>query len=170
MPSPGQKEIFELKMSGPNQFIQLSVFDRLDSGSDLGIVGDKVSDYQIVKKSMLRDVENLLNTRRKIIKAPSNLHNLNESVFVYGLEDFVAKNPRSPDVQKALKQSIEKTIRKFEPRLEGVSVEFNQVEGNEHHLCFSVKAVLIADLVREPIYFDTWFSVNRGDYKIKNVK
>jgi type VI secretion system protein ImpF len=157
-------------MSGPNQFIQLSVFDRLDSGSDFGIFGGRVSDIQIVRKSVLRDVENLLNTRRSIIDPPESYHYLNDSMFVYGLEDFVAKNPKSPDVRKALKQSIETTIRKFEPRLMHVLVEFNNEAGNEHNLCFTVKATLNADPVLEPIYFDTWFSVNRGEYKIKNVK
>jgi type VI secretion system protein ImpF len=157
-------------MSGPNQFIQLSVFDRLDSGSDYGILGGRVSDIQIVRKSVLRDVENLLNTRRSIIDPPASYHYLNDSMFVYGLEDFIAKNPKSPDVRKALKQSIETTIRKFEPRLMHVLVEFNNEVGNEHNLCFAVKATLNADPVLEPIYFDTWFSVNRGEYKIKNVK
>jgi type VI secretion system protein ImpF len=157
-------------MDGPNQFIQLSVFDRLDGGSDHGIIGDRVSDIQIVRKSVLRDVENLLNTRRSIIDPPGSYRYLNDSMFVYGLEDFVAKNPKSPDVRKALKQSIETTIRKFEPRLMHVLVEFNNQVGNEHHLCFTVKATLNADPVLEPIYFDTWFSVNRGEYKIKNVK
>jgi type VI secretion system protein ImpF len=114
-------------MSGPNQFIQLSVFDRLDSGSDYGILGGRVSDIQIVRKSVLRDVENLLNTRRSIIDPPVSYHYLNDSMFVYGLEDFIAKNPKSPDVRKALKQSIETTIRKFEPRLMHVIVEFNSV-------------------------------------------
>ncbi len=157
-------------MSGPNQFIQLSVLDRLDSGSDLGVLGGRVSDIQIVRKSVLRDVENLLNTRRRVIEPPLSCRYLNDSMFVYGLEDFVAKNPKSPDVQHALKQSIETTIRKFEPRLMHVHVEFNHQVGNEHHLCFTVKATLNADPVLEPIYFDTWFSVNRGEYKIKNVK
>jgi type VI secretion system protein ImpF len=157
-------------MSGPNQFIQLSVFDRLDSGSDYGILGGRVSDIQIVRKSVLRDVENLLNTRRSIIDPPVSYHYLNDSMFVYGLEDFIAKNPKSPDVRKALKQSIETTIRKFEPRLMHVLVEFNNQIGNEQNLCFAVKATLNADPVLEPIYFDTWFSVNRGEYKIKNVK
>lgn len=157
-------------MSGANQYIQLSVFDRLDSRSDIGIIGGRVSDIQIVRKSVLRDVENLLNTRRRIINAPESYRYLNNSMFVYGLEDFVAKNPKSPDVQNALKQSIENTIGKFEPRLMNVLVEFNQVEGNEQNLCFTVKATLNADPVLEPIYFDTWFSVNRGEYKIKNIK
>ncbi len=152
------------------QYIQLSVFDRLESGTDLGILGGRASDIEIVRKSVLRDVENLLNTRRSIITPPDGYKYLKKSVFVYGLEDFVAKNPKSPEVRDALQSSIVQTITKFEPRLKRVSVEFNDQEGNEQNLCFTVMATLYADPIHEPIYFDTWFSVNRGEYKIRNSK
>lgn len=157
-------------MAEHKQYIQHSVFDRLESGADLGMLGSSVSDTQIVKQSVLRDVENLLNTRRIIIEPPAGYTYLNESMYVYGLEDFVAKNPKSPDVRKALKKSIEATICRFEPRLRRVSVLFNDQEGNEQNLCFSVRATLYADPIHEPIYFDTWFSVNRGEYKIRNMQ
>lgn len=157
-------------MAEPKQFIQLSVFDRLDSLSNFGILGGRVSDIQIVKKSVLRDVENLLNSRRIIFEPPESCKHLRNSLYVYGIEDFVAKNPRSPDVYRALKNSIETTLRKFEPRLRRVSVEFNDLEGNEQNLCFTVMATLYADPIHEPIYFDTWFLVNRGEYQIKNTK
>lgn len=157
-------------MAEHKPYIQLSVFDRLNSLSDLGILGGRVADIQIVKTSVLRDVENLLNTRRIIITPPTGYQYLNKSLYVYGLEDFVAKNPRNPDVRNALKNSIETTICKFEPRLRRVTVDFNDQEGNEQNLCFTVMATLYADPIHEPIYFDTWFSVNRGEYKIKNSK
>ena len=157
-------------MTEQRQYIQLSVFDRLESGADLGILGGKASDIEMVRISVLRDVENLLNTRRSIIDPPEDYHYLNQSMFVYGLEDFAAKNPKSPEVRNALLSSIVSTITRFEPRLKRVSVEFNDQEGNEHNLCFTVMATLYADPIHEPIYFDTWFSVNRGEYKIKDAK
>lgn len=157
-------------MAEHKQFIQLSVFDRLANMPDEGIIGSRASDIQIVRSSVLRDVENLLNTRRNIIEPPASYRYLNKSMFVYGLEDFVAQNPKNPNVRKALKRSIYATINKFEPRLKGVSVVFNEEEGNEHNLCFTVTATLYADPIHEPIFFDTWFSVNRGEYTIRNVK
>jgi type VI secretion system protein ImpF len=157
-------------MTEQRQYIQLSVFDRLESGADLGILGGRASDIEVVRKSVLRDVENLLNTRRCIIDPPQGYQYLRQSMFVYGLEDFVAKNPKSPEVRSALQSSIVGTIARFEPRLRRVSVEFNDQEGNEQNLCFTVMATLFADPIHEPIYFDTWFSVNRGEYKIRNVK
>ncbi len=151
-------------------FIQLSVFDRLNKENHDSLLGGRVADIEMVRSAVLRDVENLLNTRRMIIKPPHSYHYLNTSLYVYGLEDFTAKNPKSPDVRKALKTSIEETIKKFEPRLKRVVVDFNPEEGNEQDLCFSVQATLYADPVQEPIFFDTWFSVSRGEYTIDKVQ
>jgi type VI secretion system protein ImpF len=154
----------------PKQYIQLSILDRLNADDDLGILGGRTSDIGFVRQAVLRDVENLLNTRRNIIVPSKSFGYLNDSLYVYGLDDFVSKNPRSPEVRKALKNSIEKTIARFEPRLIHSEVAFNPEEGNEQNLCFTVNATLYADPVHEPISFDTWFSVNRGEYKIDNVK
>lgn len=154
----------------PKQYIQLSILDRLNDDEDIGILGGRTSDIGFVRRAVLRDVENLLNTRRNIIVPSKSYDYLNASLYVYGLDDFISKNPKSPEVRKALKSSIEKTIARFEPRLIHTEVEFNPEEGNEQNLCFTVKATLYADPVHEPISFDTWFSVNRGEYKINNVK
>ena len=152
------------------QFIQLSVFDRLCRADEHGMIGGQMNDIDIVRRSVLRDVENLLNTRRKVTLPTAGFHHIESSFYLYGLKDFVAQNPKNPKVRMALKQNIEQTITKFEPRLINLSVDLNQEMGNEHHICFSVNAMLYADPVQEPIYFDTWFSVNRGEYKINNVK
>jgi type VI secretion system protein ImpF len=154
----------------PKPYIQLSVLDRLDDHDDVGILGGRTSDIGFVRQAVLRDVENLLNTRRNIVALSESFGHLSNSLYVYGLEDFVSKNPKSPEVRNALKSSIEKTIARFEPRLVHTEVMFNLEEGNEQNLCFTVKATLYADPVHEPISFDTWFSVNRGEYKINNVK
>jgi type VI secretion system protein ImpF len=153
-----------------NQHLQLSVFDRLDQEVAFGIIGGTVTDVEVVRKSVLRDVENLLNTRRSIVKPPENQLYLNRSLFVYGLEDFVAQNPKSVQVQKLLVATIRDTIEKFEPRLKNVQVAFKPIDDYEHNLCFTVRATLHADPIREPIFFDTWFSASRGDYRIKNAK
>jgi type VI secretion system protein ImpF len=159
-----------MKSSQTSQHIRLSVFDRLAREPAYGVIGASVSDIEIVRRAVLRDVENLLNTRRRIVSPPGSYHFVKDSLYVYGLEDFVTKNPKSPQVRKALKSSIERTLERFEPRLKNVSVAFNPAEGNEQQLCFTISATLHADPVREPIFFDTWFSVNRGEYKILSQK
>jgi len=157
-------------MAAQKQYIQFSILDRLADDADFGILGGRINDIDVVRRAVLRDVENLLNTRRNINAPAQSYRYLNNSLYVYGIEDFVSKNPKSPDVRQALKTSIEQIIARFEPRLINVGVEFNPEDGNEQNLCFAVRATLYADPVHEPIYFDTWFSVNRGEYRINNAK
>ncbi|MFZ1982778.1 MAG: type VI secretion system baseplate subunit TssE [Desulfatitalea sp.] len=157
-------------MASHKQHLQLSVFDRLDQEVAFGIIGGTVADVEVVRKSVLRDVENLLNTRRCIVKPSEDQLYLNRSLFVYGLDDFVAQNPKSVQVQKLLVTTIRDTIQKFEPRLKSVQVAFKPIDDHAHNLCFTVRATLHADPIREPIFFDTWFSASRGEYRIENTK
>ncbi len=157
-------------MAKQKQYLQLSVFDRLSDDYDTGIIGESVDDIDIVRHAVLRDVENLLNTRRSIVEPPESCHHVENSLFTYGVEDFVAKNPKSPQVRQALKSTIQETVARFEPRLRNVSVDFRTDEEYSQNLRFSVRATLHADPIREPIYFDTLFSASRGEYKIDNVQ
>jgi type VI secretion system protein ImpF len=150
-----------------NQLIQLSIFDRLTRDTEQGLLGAAGEEMEFVRKAVLRDVEHLLNTRRRIVSPPGSYRLVNDSFYVYGLEDFVSKNPKDPHVKKALRGSIKKAIERFEPRLKDVSVIFNTAEGNERQLRFSISATLHADPIREPILFDTWFSVDRGEYRVQ---
>lgn len=157
-------------MAESKQHLQLSVFDRLRGDLQTGMIGDSMDDIHVVRRAVLRDVENLLNTRRCIVQPPESYGHVGASLFMYGIEDFVAKNPKSPQVRQALKRTIQETVIRFEPRLRDVAVDFRPDDGNSQNLCFSVRATLYADPIREPIYFDTWFSASRGEYKIENVK
>ena len=133
-------------------------------------IGEAMDDIDIVRRAVLRDVENLLNTRRCIVHPPESYSYLGKSMYTYGIADFTAKNPKNPQVRQALKSTILETIDRFEPRLKNLSVAFRTDEGNNQNLCFAVQATLHAEPIREPITFDTWFSAGRGEYKIDNVK
>lgn len=155
-------------MTQQKQHIQLSVFDRLLEESEYNNLGGMVSDIHVVRNAVLRDVENLLNTRKNILKPPESCTYLKESLFVYGLADFVAKNPKNIQVRKVLTTSIRETVARFEPRLKNVSVELREDGGVGGNICFIIRAILHADPIQEPICFDTFFSVSRGEYKIKD--
>lgn len=157
-------------MDAGERYIQLSVFDRLIAADDTGAAGGRTNDIGVVRRAVLRDVENLLNTRRSIRAPVHGYRHLNGSLYAYGLADFVSRNPKRPEVRSALKAGIEETISRFEPRLVDVCVAFTPQEDDAHSLCFSVRATLYADPVQEPIRFDTWLSVDRGECRIENIK
>jgi len=119
-----------------------------------------------IKASVIRDLENLLNARRQILPPPVAYREVNNSLFVYGLRDFTAQNPKSVPVRQHLRQDIEKTISRFEPRLRNVTVHLETPTQKERNLRFRINGLLVVEPVAEPVTFDTYFDINRGEYVI----
>ena len=86
---------------------------------------------------------------------PDAFEELNKSVFVYGLQDYTAQNPRSPTAKQQLRLDVEQTIARFEPRLRNVTVHLEAPGPNERILRFRISALLVIDPVAEPVTFDT---------------
>ena len=118
------------------------------------------------KDDLARDLENLLNTRRNIITPPVSYGEVNNSLFVYGLPDFTSRNPAHIAVRSQLRLEIEKTIARFEPRLENVAVHIDSPGGTSRNLQFRITGVLVVDPISEQVVFDTSFDLNRSRYSI----
>ena len=156
-------------MNENRQNIQASILDRLidlEPGVSREPVQYRLLTIGRAKASVVRDLENLLNTKRSILAPPAAYREVNNSVFVYGLQDFTSQNPRSPMVRQQLRQQIERIISRFEPRLKNVKVNLEMAAQNERNLRFRITALLVADPVTEPVTFDTYFDVSRGEYVI----
>ena len=152
-----------------NENIIPSILDRLiDNAPDLSqeIAQDRYLDIKQIKAQVVRDLENLLNTRRHIFDPPDEFREVNESLFTYGVNDFISQNPGNISVRKAVKQDLEKVIARFEPRLKNVNIV---VEGDSiiNSLRFRINAMLVVEPESEPVSFDTFFDVNRGEYTVK---
>jgi len=156
-------------MNENRQNIQASILDRLidlEPGVSREPVQYRLLTIGRAKASVVRDLENLLNTKRSVLAPPAAYREVNNSVFVYGLQDFTSQNPRSPMVRQQLRQQIERIISRFEPRLKNVKVNLEMAAQNERNLRFRITALLVVDPVTEPVTFDTYFDVSRGDYVI----
>ena len=156
-------------MNENRQNIQASILDRLidlEPGVSREPVQYRLLTIGRAKASVVRDLENLLNTKRSVLAPPAAYREVNNSVFVYGLQDFTSQNPRSPMVRQQLRQQIERIISRFEPRLKNVKVNLEMAAQNERNLRFRITALLVADPVSEPVTFDTYFDVSRGEYVI----
>ncbi len=152
-----------------NENIIPSILDRLiDNNPELSqeMAQDRYLDIKQIKAQVVRDLENLLNTRRHIFDPPDEFREVNESLFTYGVNDFISQNPGNISVRKAIKQDLEKVIARFEPRLKNVSIV---VEGDSiiNSLRFRINAMLVVEPESEPVSFDTFFDVNRGEYTVK---
>lgn len=156
-------------MMSMDENILPSILDRLiDNDPDLSQEPsqDRYLNIRQIKEQVVRDLENLLNTRRHIFDPPDGFKEVNDSLFTYGVADFTSQNPGNISVKKAIKQDMEKVIARFEPRLKNVSVV---VEGDSriNSLRFRINAMLVVEPESEPVSFDTFFDVNRGEYTVK---
>ncbi len=156
-------------MTDPNRNAQASILDRLiDLDPDVSRepVPFRLQDIRQVKTSVVRDLENLLNTKWLVAEPPGAFRNLRESLWLYGLRDFSADNPKAPAVRQQLRREIERTISRFEPRLRSVSVQLDAESEKERTLRFRISAMLIVEPLSEPVTFDTVLDVNRAQFKV----
>ena len=147
--------------------MRASLLDRLiEPGIEAsqGAVRQRTILLEQVKSALIRDLENLLNTRCLVTELPDFCREVDRSVFVYGISDHTSDNPGSPAVRTKIRLEIEKAILFFEPRLKNVSVRIEEVAGLERRLRFKIIALLVMEKESEPVSFDTYFDVNRGEY------
>ncbi|RKZ06097.1 type VI secretion system baseplate subunit TssE [Candidatus Fermentibacteria bacterium] len=150
--------------------IRTSILDRLvdmEPGVSREPVQHRLFDISRIKAMVVRDLENLLNTRRQILPVPASYKEVNNSVFMYGIGDFTSENPRSPSVRRQLRQDIEKTISRFEPRLKNVTVRLEEDIEAGRNVRFRISGMLVVESETEPVTFDTYFDTNRGEYVIE---
>jgi type VI secretion system protein ImpF len=109
-----------------------------------------------LKKSVRRDLENLLNTRYRCRDIPTHLEELETSLLNYGIPDFTGAVFANEDDRKDLRRIIERIIRRFEPRFKEVTVHLDtKPTSNDRVIRFRIDALLHADPAPEPVVFDS---------------
>ena len=93
-----------------------ALLDRLiDEHSDRA--GDDLPSLSRLKEGLRRDLENLLNTRRRFLRPPSDLDQLNESLLNYGMDDLTNESVNSPQFRHDFVIMVEDVLRRLEPRI-----------------------------------------------------
>ncbi|WP_022665665.1 type VI secretion system baseplate subunit TssE [Desulfospira joergensenii] len=124
-----------------------------------------LSEKQILD-NVIRDIENLLNTRCSPIDIPAPFKNLKRSLIRYGISDFSVENPGTSTVRQKLCKEIETAISVFEPRLKKPVVRIERENHDKRKLFFRISGILVMEPLSEPVSFDTFFDLNRGRYVI----
>lgn len=156
-------------MNKKRQNVQASILDRLiDYEPEVSreSVLRRFLSVERIKATVMRDLENLLNTRGQILYAPEAYSRVNQSVYVYGLPDFTCRNLNSPYGRNQLCQDVQKAIFQFEPRLKEVTIRVQTPMRGERRIRLEIKATLLVEPINEPITFDVYLDVNRKEYKI----
>ena len=167
--------LFAERMRDAGARVKLSVLDRLidttpDTERDRPMSATEA--LAVLRKSVRRDLEALLNGHRRFRSVPARYAALYASNMMFGLPDFSASARNAQEAREELRREIETTIRTFEPRLMQVSVLLQPVEdmGALGTLRFRIEALLHADPAPEPISFDTTLDAATADIVVSGGK
>lgn len=110
----------------------------------------------LLRQSVRRDLEALLNARRYWDLWPEHMNELAVSPLGFGIPDFTSGAFNDPARRETLRLDIEDAIRAFEPRFLDVRVSLiESKERLEATLRLRIDAIIHADPMPEPITFDT---------------
>lgn len=147
-----------------------SLFDRLTDENpqtqDAASVSREESTRHF-RRSVKRDLEHLLNTRRTIVKVDGRYHEVRQSVHEYGVPDTTGVSMASQDGPDRLTADLKDAIARFEPRLINVNIvltESSQITAPQ--VRFKVEATLRMDPTPEQVLFDTVLEVASNSFAV----
>ena len=109
-----------------------------------------------LRLSVRRDLENLLNTRYRVIEAPEEFSELELSLINYGMPDLATINIVEFEKRKEFTAKLETILKQFEPRFKEVNVSYLENKDNtDRTLHFRIDATLYADPAPEVVIFDS---------------
>jgi type VI secretion system protein ImpF len=110
----------------------------------------------ILRDAVRRDLEALLNTRRRCLSPPQGLDELATSLVEYGVPEFLVMNAQSGEVREQFRRAVEQVIRRFEPRFHTVNVKLIEDSAQlDRTLRFRIDALMYADPAPEYVSFDS---------------
>ena len=129
---------------------------------------------RVLKASLCRDLQNLLNAHRLLAVIPEAYTELKTSLLNYGLPDLQSMEVREDHDLGLLCRLIEESIQAFEPRLQGVRVRpVIDAEGKkpiDRRVRFEIEAVLVVEPLREPVLFSSSLDVASGEFAVEGTK
>ena len=134
----------------------------------------EVQVVRVLKASLCRDLQNLLNAHRLLAVIPEAYTELKTSLLNYGLPDLQSMEVREDHDLGLLCRLIEESIQAFEPRLQGVRVRpVIDAEGKkpiDRRVRFEIEAVLVVEPLREPVLFSSSLDVASGEFAVEGTK
>jgi type VI secretion system protein ImpF len=129
-----------------------SLIDRLidRDGADEGL------NLAHLRDGLRRDLEGLLNTRRRFLSWPSDLEELDRSLLSYGLTDFTNAAIASIQFRSAFIEEVERIIAALEPRISNFEVSIiDNKDMTDRTIRFRIVGLVDLGLERQQISFDS---------------
>jgi type VI secretion system protein ImpF len=125
--------------------------------------------FRELKRSVSRDIEHLLNTRRELLEGVSPAYKeVAGSLLMYGLPDFTSLSLMNSQHRKQIRRVVEEALGKFEPRLKSVRVSLEAQDKFDPTLRFHIDALLRTDTASEPVTFDATLQLTTSQYSVRS--
>jgi type VI secretion system protein ImpF len=122
-----------------------------------------------LKAALLRDLENLLNTRCRCGSFPPEYTELQTSLVNYGIPDFTGAGAGSIIGRQDFLAVVRTAVERFEPRLRRVNVSLqNENDPMDRVLRFRIEAVLVTDYDDEEVVFVSAMEPSSGKYHVSS--
>jgi type VI secretion system protein ImpF len=109
-----------------------------------------------LRRAIRRDLEMLLNTRRRCVRWDPSLDLLDNSVFGYGLPDLLALDLADESDREEFMNKVAEIIRKSDPRFREIRTTMLQnTDELDRTLRFRIEAVVKVSPAEEQILFDS---------------
>jgi type VI secretion system protein ImpF len=154
-------------MSDDEPRLQPSILSRLTDTDTAGTSWRRGYELDDMISAVRHDLEDLLNTPRVSPDIPTAFENTRNSVAGYGLPEMVSRSAHTPEEQEHLRDLLQETISRFEPRLQDVRAEVASETGDvSTRLRFRIRARLCVDPAPE-VAFDTILELTTGRCSVK---
>lgn len=109
-----------------------------------------------LRDGLRRDLEGMLNTRRRFLSWPDDLEELDRSVLSYGLRDFTNAAIRSSEFRKNFIYEVQQIIERLEPRISNFEVVvIDNKETTDRTIRFRIVGLVDFGGDRQQISFDS---------------
>ncbi|MBM3784864.1 MAG: type VI secretion system baseplate subunit TssE [Acidobacteria bacterium] len=150
--------------------VTVPLLDRLtdrDPRSQQEAMLTRAQSVRLLKESVRRDLEWLLNSRRIKEESTDPKAELTHSLYNYGLTDLTSYAVHSTRDQNRLSWMLENTVAIFEPRLAAAKVFMVPVETGSMQIRFRVEGMLKMDPAPERVSFDTTLDLSSQTYNVE---
>ena len=156
------------------QALTPSILDRLLDFDPSRKVEAAISRSQVIKElreSVRRDLEFLLNTRKRCVEDISQWDELEYTVLNYGIPDATGVNIGAEDAREEFAKIIEKTVIKYEPRFKSVTITvLNDANSIDRTFRFRIDALLKVEPAVKPVVFDSSLEPVTRSFNVRDVE
>ncbi len=146
-----------------------SLLDRLVTREPSG-PADEGRDLARLTLDVRRDLESLLNTRRRVIEPRREMREIQTSLVEYGIPDFTGLNMSLPIERERMRLAVERAIRQFEPRLRDVIVAIvSERHASDRRMRLRITGVLRTEPVPERVEFDSELEPSTAGVVVRQV-